>query len=308
MLRPVVLAMACLLVVPLAFSQEEKKPAKDKEGGPRLKAPPRPGLAAPQPPAEDGKTVPHDQIEKQGWIYLFDSRIPKSGKPEDQLGLWRTRGTGKSYWQVIEEAGGLVLRNAIPQGAHGVDLISRQKFWDFEVHVEFRVPPDSNSGVYLRGRYEIQINSFPADKAQKPTRSDLGAIYNVREPLVNASRGPGEWQVLEAIIRGHQISSVRLNGELILSGVHLPEDKKAGTGSQLGSADGESDDVDSPGPIFLQGDHGPIDIRSVRVRPQRSFIRPATLDKSRGFDLKKADPDGKGKGKEAKEAKQVEPK
>lgn len=220
-------------------------------------------------PIEDGKEKSQQGLEKAGWVYLFDSRLGGV----DPLGLWRVRNPKepkRNLWSVVEEGGERVLRNTIARGDHGTDLISKQSFWDFDIHAEVRVPPGSNSGVYLRGRYEIQILDTPAGKDKQLEKGDLGAIYNIRAPSVNASRGPGVWQTLEASIRGFEIVTVRLNGEEIHRQVEIPRDKRKGTGSELSAGDGVPADPDSPGPIFLQGDHGSVDFKNIRIRPVSS--------------------------------------
>ena len=287
-----------------ASGQEEKKKEPETKSvpvekeAPRLKRENRPVVGANSPPVEDGKAKNHEVMEKQGWIYLFDSR-PAGGKHKaDPVGLWRVRNPDepkRNFWKVLEENGELVLRNDLAKDGHGTDLISRQKFWDFELHVEFRVPSGSNSGVYLRGRYEIQINSLVPGKETKPGMGDVGAIYSVREPLVNASLGPDKWQVLELTIRGFRINTVRLNGELVHASVEIPEAKRGGTGSQLGSGDDASDDFNSPGPLFLQGDHGAVDFRNVRVRPRPSFTRPLTTERDQIRALEKTEDGEKAK-------------
>jgi hypothetical protein len=226
-------------------------------------------------PLEDGKEKSHDSLVKQGWIYIFDSRVPDPRHAWDPMGLWRIRNPGqpqRNLWSVIEEDGERILRNTVRPGQHGSDLISLQQAWNFDLHVELRVPDPSNSGVYLRGRYEIQITSTPADPEAKVGKGGLGGIYNVAAPLTNASKGPGVWQTIDASIRGFQVT-VRLNGKVIHRQVEIPENRRRGTGSELGEGDGVSSDPSSPGPVFLQGDHGSVDFRNIRIRPARSPMR-----------------------------------
>ena len=232
-------------------------------------------------PLEDGKEKSHESLERQGWVYLCDSRISPKEVKASSLGLWRVRNQEdpqRNLWSVVEEGGEWIFRNSVGKDQHGTDLISLQNFWDFDLHVELRVPKDSNSGIYLRGRYEIQILSTPAGKDVKLAPSDLGGIYNIKEPKLNASKGPGVWQTMDASIRGFHILNVRLNGEVIHDDVEIPEKWRHGTGSELGG------DINSPGPIFLQGDHGSVDFRNIRIRPSilplRSVIRSG-LDRSR---------------------------
>lgn len=135
------------------------------------------------------------------------------------------------------------------------NIYSEQKFSDFKLEVEFNVAAHSNSGVYLRGRHEIQV----LDDAGKPPESHgNGALYGFLTPSVNASKPPGEWQKLEATLVGNRVTII-LNGTKIIDDEEIP----GVTGGALDSR--ESD----PGPIMLQGDHGPVQYRKVVVTPLR---------------------------------------
>jgi hypothetical protein len=289
------LAAAALLAGPLApaaLAQEkqqkdtvERKAAPPGSEGSEKKAFPFPGKAGPggerkRPavmmdfgPLEDGDDQKaHEDLIRLGWIYLFDSRIPSSANSMwNGKGLWRARHPAKDKWKASGVQGGWILANEVKGHGEGSDLVSLLEFWDCDVHAEIRVPEGSNSGLYLRGRYEIQILDTKPDAKELKT-SDLGAIYNVAAPSVNASKGPGQWQTLEAQIRGFRVS-VRLNGQVVQENVEIPEKFRGGTGSQLTTHDGTySDDPNSPGPIFLQGDHGSVEFKNVRVRPVRSYM------------------------------------
>jgi type 1 glutamine amidotransferase len=146
-----------------------------------------------------------------------------------------------------------MLVNELPEGGHGVDLITEQKFEDFVLKYEYMVPKGSNSGVYLRGRYEIQILEDRANG--EATISGNGSLYNVKAPRVFASRGAGEWQEVEARIEGNKVS-VKLNGEQIHDRTKITK----ATGSELDR------DYGTPGAIMFQGDHGAIAFRNVRIR------------------------------------------
>src|SRR5207244_760837 len=114
----------------------------------------------------------------------------------------------------------------------------------FKIHAEFKYPADSNSGIYLRGRYEFQIQ----DDAGKPAESHgTGGIYGFLAPRINAVRPPGEWQSCDISVAGRTVSAT-LNGEKVLDNQEIP----GITGGALDSNEG------APGPIMLQGDHGPI--------------------------------------------------
>lgn len=167
-------------------------------------------------------------------IELFDGK---------STGGWHLLVPGRPDWYV---EGGL-LKNR--QGA--ADLVSDAKFWNFILKVEYRYSAHSNSGIGLRGRYEIQIyDSY----GEAPEYKGHGALYSRIAPAVNASKPAGEWQTLEARMVGRDLTVV-LNGQKILDHVEV-------IGPTAMSMDA---DEDRPGPIVLQGDHGPIEFRSVTV-------------------------------------------
>jgi hypothetical protein len=136
-----------------------------------------------------------------------------------------------------------------------VDLVSEATFRDFRLHAELKFPPGSNSGIYLRGRYEVQIQD-DAGKALDALR--MGGIYGFVAPSVDAARPAGEWQALDVELLGRRVTVV-LNGTTIIDGQEIP----GITGGALDS------DEAAPGPIMLQGDHGPIEFRSLTVAPAR---------------------------------------
>ena len=163
---------------------------------------------------------------------------------------WRLRNpNGHNSWTV--ENG--VLKNTVNKGEHGTDLVTDQKFWNFTLRYEFQVPDGSNSGLYLRGRHELQI--LGDYKSGKPEMGGNGAIYNFKAPDIFASKPGGEWQTAEATIIGNKITVV-LNGKKIHDNV--PCDKA--TGSEI---DGK---VKEPGPLFLQGDHGTVWFRNLEFK------------------------------------------
>jgi Domain of Unknown Function (DUF1080) len=133
----------------------------------------------------------------------------------------------------------------------GVNLVSERKFTDFKLHAEFRYPKGSNSGIYLRGRYEVQIED---NHGLDPDSHLIGGIYGFLNPSTNPSKPAGEWQTIDAELVG-RVVTVHLNGERIIDRQTIP----GITGGALDSDEG------APGPIMLQGDHGPIDFRRVRV-------------------------------------------
>ena len=173
---------------------------------------------------------------------------PTWGQPVPLIGSdlsgWRMRqGTDAGCWSVSDG----ILRATPPC----VDIVTDREFDDFQLRLEFRYPPGSNSGVYLRGRYEVQIQD-DYGKALDPLR--LGGIYGFIAPTDDAARPAGEWQIYEIQLVGRRVTVI-LNGTEIISNREIP----GITGGALDSHEG------SPGPLMLQGDHGPIEYRNVFI-------------------------------------------
>lgn len=136
-----------------------------------------------------------------------------------------------------------------------VDLVSDRAFEDFKLHVEFMYPNGSNSGIYLRGRYEVQIQD-DAGRALDPLR--MGGVYGFLRPSVDAAGPAGEWQTFDITLAGRRITAV-LNGTTIIRDEEIP----GITGGALDSNEGMS------GPLMLQGDHGKITFRAITLTPAR---------------------------------------
>lgn len=179
--------------------------------------------------------------EETGFVPLFNGK--------DTTGWHLRRKDGHNSWTI--EGG--VLKNTVNPGEHGTDLVTDKKFWNFTVRYEFQVPDASNSGFYLRGRHEIQI--FGDFKSGKPSKSGNGAIYNHTAPSEFASKPGNEWQTAEATIVGNKITVI-LNGKKIHDNVECNQ----ATGSEIDAK------VSEPGPIFLQGDHGTVSFRNLRIK------------------------------------------
>jgi len=162
------------------------------------------------------------------------------------LAGWKPRFAGARNGWAAKDG---VLANVQP----GNDLLTEQQFTDFKLQTELRYPQGSNSGIYLRGRYEVQIED---DYGQEPDSHRIGGVYGFLTPCVNAARQANEWQTLEITLVGRAITVV-LNGERILDRQAIP----GITGGALDSDEGE------PGPILLQGDHGPIEFRRMTLTP-----------------------------------------
>ncbi|HRR55520.1 MAG TPA: DUF1080 domain-containing protein [Acidobacteriota bacterium] len=161
---------------------------------------------------------------------------------------WRPRDPeAENHWRLQDG----ILENT----GRGSDLVTRQEFDDFKLHLEFRCPEDSNSGVYLRGRYEVQILD---DYGNPPSSVGIGGVYGFLTPTKNAGLPPGEWQSYDITLVGRRVT-IQLNGETVIDNQEIP----GITGGALDSNEGD------PGPLMLQGDHGPIMFRNVVVTPAR---------------------------------------
>lgn len=183
---------------------------------------------------------------------LSRSRSPEWGAPLDLLesGIagWRLEDpNGKNNWSIAN--GELV--NSAP----GTNLITRETFIDFKLHIEVNVPTAGNSGIYLRGRHEVQVQD---DYGKPPDSRRMGGIYGQVTPLTLPARPAGEWQTFDITLIGRRVTVV-LNGTTILSNAEIP----GITGGALDSAEG------APGPIMLQGDHTAVRYRSIRIVPAK---------------------------------------
>jgi hypothetical protein len=147
--------------------------------------------------------------------------------------------------------------NGVLRSPHsGANLVTDGKFTDFKLHIEFRCPKGSNSGVYLRGRYEVQIEDDEGDL--HPAFDHLSGVYGFLTPSENASKGSGVWQSYDITLVGRLVTVV-LNGKTVICRQEIP----GITGGAQDSREGE------PGPIYLQGDHGPIEYRNIRITPAK---------------------------------------
>jgi hypothetical protein len=154
---------------------------------------------------------------------------------------------GKNQW--IAEGG--ILRS--PHS--GANLITDKTFTDFKLHIEFRYPQGSNSGVYLRGRYELQVIDTKSGDPE-PINNQFSSIYGFLPPNKMMAKNPGEWQSYDVTLVGRMVTIVA-NGKTVICDQVIP----GITGGAINSQEGE------PGPILIQGDHGPIDYRNIIITP-----------------------------------------
>jgi len=163
------------------------------------------------------------------------------------LSGWKTYGPGANNW--VADNG--VLRNT----GGGTNLVTERAFTDFKLHVEFRYPKGSNSGIYLRGRYEVQVEDTPGTE---PNLLGIGAVYGHLLPNEIAALGPDRWQSYDITLIGRRVTVV-LNGRTVIADQLIP----GTTGGAIDSQEG------LPGPIYLQGDHGPVEFRNLVITPAK---------------------------------------
>ena len=198
----------------------------------------------------------------KGTINLVGTRPPKWG-PADanathKLGTPIELFDGKAMdtWDVQDKAkpmGWSVVDGAMTNTPHANNLISKQKFQDYKIHAEYKVEKGSNSGIYIRGRYELQVLD---DFGKAPDEHSHMAVYAWHAPAVNASKPVGEWQTMDATIVGNKVTVV-LNGQKVQDNTTL----EAVTGGALDANETQ------PGPVMIQGDHEKITYRKVTVTP-----------------------------------------
>lgn len=181
---------------------------------------------------------------------LKRSAAPVWGKPVvlfkgDNLDKWQA--LGENQW--VAESGNLKSPRS------GANLVTKEKFNDFKLHIEFRCPKGSNSGVYLRGRYEVQIED---SKGKEPLKDLFGAVYGFLTPNEMAAKSADEWQSYDITLVG-RIVTIVANGKEVICRQPIP----GITGGALDSNEGE------PGPVMLQGDHGPIEYRNIIITPAK---------------------------------------
>lgn len=165
-------------------------------------------------------------------------------------------GKSMEHWEVQHRdrpSGWSVVDGTMTNEAKANNLVSRHRFENFKIRCEYKLEEKSNSGIYLRGRYELQVLD---DAGKEPDIHSHLALYSRVKPLLNASLPAGSWQVMEATIVGNRLT-VSLNGRKMHDNVVI----EGITGGALDSNEGE------PGPIMLQGDHGRVWFRKVVVTP-----------------------------------------
>jgi hypothetical protein len=196
-------------------------------------------------------------IESNGKQFSFTGvrapRLHRQSEPEwgKQISLFN--GVDLKGWHASGENQWKVEDAVLKSSGKGSNIMTDALFNDFKLHIEFRYPAGSNSGVYLRGRYEIQIID---SKGAEPSRDLLGAIYGFIAPIEMMAKAPGEWQSYDVVLTGRLVT-LAVNGTTVICNQEIP----GITGGAIDSREGE------PGPILLQGDHGPVEFRNILLTP-----------------------------------------
>jgi hypothetical protein len=203
-------------------------------------------------------TVP-DRDRTVNWVGVRPPKWPAAdanakhtyGKPVELF-------DGKSFDAFLPQTGDAIMGWAVENGIltnnpPASNLVSKQKFTNFRVQAEYLLAPKSNSGLYLRGRYELQILD---DAGTPPESHGHMALYAWKAPLVNASKPAGEWQTAEVILVGNRMTAT-LNGQK----VHDNTEIQAITGGALDANES------APGPIMIQGDHAKVSFRKLTITP-----------------------------------------
>ena len=191
---------------------------------------------------------------------------------------WKLRGKeDKNKWMVgtasVNDKGSLVFKKdgseMVNTAGGGIDIYTEQEFGDCLVEVEVMVPKGSNSGIYLMGRYEIQIlDSFGRDKLGM---GDMGAIYSIAVPKLNACLKAGEWQKYVIDFQAPRFDGKKKTANANFKKVVL-NDKVIHENAEVlkGVTGGSISSSEAPvGPLMFQGDHGPVAFRNVRITPKK---------------------------------------
>lgn len=177
---------------------------------------------------------------------LRPNKNPVWGKPVSLF-----NGTDLKGWHAMGENQWIVESGVLKSPKSGSNLVTDNSFADFKLHIEFRYPKGSNSGIYLRGRYEVQIAD---SKGMEPDDGQFGGVYGFLPPNEMVAKDPGEWQSYDITLVGRMVTVVA-NGTKIICDQLIP----GITGGALDSKEGE------PGPLLIQGDHGPVEFRNIVI-------------------------------------------
>ena len=191
--------------------------------------------------------------KQYGWSALRAPLLKRTATPVWGKPLTLFNGKDLTGWHAMGDNQWVVENGVLKSPHSGANLVTDDRYNDFKLHIEFRYPAGSNSGVYLRGRYEVQIED---GDTVHPAFDRLGAVYGFIAPSEAAGKGAGDWQSYDITLIGRMVT-VALNGVTIICNREIP----GITGGAIDSREGE------PGPLQIQGDHGPIEYRNIVLTP-----------------------------------------
>ena len=198
----------------------------------------------------DGKTWQWTSVRAPA---LERAAQPKWGKPVQlfngmDLSGWEMDKPGPPEWAVHD--------GILVSPGNGPELVSDSRFQDFKLHVEFNCGKDANSGIYLRGRYEVQIET---ESESEPPSHHTGGVYGFLAPSQEQARAPDTWQTFDITLVGRRVTIIQ-NGKTIIDNQEIP----GITGGAVDSREA------SPGPIYLQGsEKGHVQFRKIEITPAK---------------------------------------
>ena len=200
-------------------------------------------------------TMMYTDGKKYNWTAVRAPSLRREGEPVWGEPITLFNGVDLKGWHAMGENQWTVEEGILRSAKSGSNAVTDLTFSDFKLHIEFRYQKESNSGVYLRGRYEVQIDD---SKGMDPLVGHLGAVYGFITPSEMVAKDPGQWQSYDITLRGRMVTVVA-NNKTIIYNQEIP----GITGGAINSKEGE------PGPIMLQGDHGPIEYRNIIITPMK---------------------------------------
>jgi hypothetical protein len=194
---------------------------------------------------------------RQSWTAVRAPTLRRAAAPQWGTPIPLFNGRDLTGWQPVgaDPSAWVVVGGVLTNTKAGANLVTRERYTDFKLHVEFRFASGGNSGIYLRGRHEVQVED---SQEPEPSPVGLGAVYGFLTPSENAGKKAGEWQAFDITLVGRRVTIV-LNGRQIICDQGIP----GITGGAMDSDEG------APGPLLLQGDHGPVEYRNLVLTPAR---------------------------------------
>ena len=196
----------------------------------------------------------------EGSVWKWNGKRAPALKPPAKLewgkaiGLFNGRDfAGWTFDNPAKASSWVVENGCLVNKSAGSNIATDRRFQDFKLHLEVNCPTNANSGIYLRGRYEVQVED---DSIQEPPSHHMGAIYGFLAPDPEQSRRPGIWQSFDITLLGRFVTVVQ-NGQTIINNQEIP-------GITGGAIDSHEE---LPGPVYLQGDHGGIAYRNIVLTP-----------------------------------------